>query len=93
MSDEKEPINISTQVKKEEFGGEADNLSEEDIKKDENIEDTYDISGLLLGGATGFGIGILISFNAIFAMEIGMFLGLIVGTRIKKKGNSKNKNV
>ncbi|MDR2812079.1 MAG: hypothetical protein LBB06_03120 [Endomicrobium sp.] len=50
-----------------------------------NIEKTYDIEELVIGGAIGFAVGILISFNAIFTMQIGMFLGLIVGTRKKKK--------
>ena len=85
MSDEKEPIETIQQVKREELGGKVDDLEEEDIKKSETIEETYDVSGLLIGGATGFIVGLVISFNVIFAMHIGMFLGLIVGTRIKKK--------
>jgi hypothetical protein len=32
------------------------------IKKEENIEKTYDIEGLLIGGAIGLAVGILISF-------------------------------
>ncbi|MDR1244032.1 MAG: hypothetical protein LBJ79_02455 [Endomicrobium sp.] len=55
------------------------------IKKEENIERTRDIEGLLIGGVVGLIVGIIISFNTIFAMQIGMFLGLIVGVRIKKK--------
>ncbi|MDR2818594.1 MAG: hypothetical protein LBB37_04060 [Endomicrobium sp.] len=78
MSEEKQHID-NPQIKKEEPGAE--------IKKENigNIEKTYDIEGLVIGGAIGLAVGILISFNAIFAMQIGMFLGLIIGTRKKKK--------
>ncbi|MDR3306842.1 MAG: hypothetical protein LBS61_04155 [Endomicrobium sp.] len=76
MDEEKQPIEKPPQIKKE---------SIDDIKKEETIEKTYDIEGLLIGGAIGLAIGIVISFNVIFAMEIGMFLGLIAGTRKKKK--------
>jgi hypothetical protein len=76
MSEEKQQID-NPQIKKEEAGAESE--------KEENIEKTYDTEGLLIGGAIGLAVGILISFNAIFAMEIGMFLGLIIGSRKKKK--------
>ncbi|MDR1474567.1 MAG: hypothetical protein LBS38_02625 [Endomicrobium sp.] len=85
MSEEKQHIEMPPQVEKEEAGAEIEKENIENIKKEETIEKTYDIEGLLIGGAVGLGIGILISFNAIFAMEIGMFLGLIFGTRKKKK--------
>ncbi|MCL2390090.1 MAG: hypothetical protein FWD54_02985 [Endomicrobia bacterium] len=50
----------------------------------EDIKKTYDVEGLLGGGAAGFVVGLIISFDAIFALQIGMFLGLIIGTRFKK---------
>ncbi|MDR2427561.1 MAG: hypothetical protein LBD19_01245 [Endomicrobium sp.] len=78
MSEEKQHID-NPQIKKEEPGAE---IEKENIG---NIEKTYDIEGLVIGGAIGLAVGILISFNAIFAMQIGMFLGLIIGTRKKKK--------
>jgi hypothetical protein len=84
MSEEKQQID-NPQIKKEEAGAEIEKESIGNIEKEENIEKTYDIEGLLIGGAIGLAVGILISFNAIFAMQIGMFLGLIIGTRKKKK--------
>ncbi|MDR3195686.1 MAG: hypothetical protein LBT58_02735 [Endomicrobium sp.] len=83
MSEEKQPIEMPPQIKKEEGGAEKESI--DNIKKEETIEKTYYIEGLLIGGAIGLAIGIAISFNVIFAIEIGMFLGLIVGTRKKKK--------
>jgi F0F1-type ATP synthase assembly protein I len=59
-------------------------LDIEKAKKNENIEQTYDVAGLLIGGSIGLLIGIFF-FNAIFAMQIGMFLGLVAGVRMKKK--------
>ena len=50
----------------------------------EDIKKTYDVEGLLGGGAAGLVVGIIVSFDAIFALQIGMFVGLIVGTRFKK---------
>lgn len=65
-------------------------MSEDDIKNQEQPSDgkknvqTYDIAGLLIGG----GVGILFSFTGVvdFLMSIiaGMFLGLLIGTFIKK---------
>jgi hypothetical protein len=90
VPDEKELIETIPQVKHKESGEEVDDIDEEEIKKSENIEETCDVSGLLIGGAAGLIVGLVISFNAIFAMQIGMFLGLIVGTRIKKKKKGDN---
>jgi hypothetical protein len=78
MAEDKE----QEQISQENNNGETDSGQ---IKKEENIERTRDIEGLLIGGVAGLIVGIIISFNAIFAMQIGMFLGLIVGVRIKKK--------
>ena len=89
MLDEKESIEITPQVKHKERVEEVDDLDEEEIKS-ENIEETYDVCRLLIGGAAGLIIGLVISFNAIFAMQIGMFLGLIAGMRIKKKKKGDN---
>jgi hypothetical protein len=50
----------------------------------ENADKTYDVEGLLAGGGAGLIVGLIVSFDVIFAIEIGMFAGLIVGTRIKK---------
>ncbi|MDR1695982.1 MAG: hypothetical protein LBR69_05075 [Endomicrobium sp.] len=62
---------------------------DEDLQeKKENIQNTYDVEGLLGGGLAGLVVGIIISFDAIFAMEIGMFVGLIIGTRFKKNNNN-----
>lgn len=65
-------------------------MIEDDKKNQEQPSDgkknvpTYDIAGLLIGG----GVGILFSFTGIvdFLMSIigGMFLGLLIGTFIKK---------
>lgn len=65
-------------------------MSEDDIKNQEEPGDgnkqvpTYDVAGLLIGG----GVGILFSFTGVmdFLMSIiaGMFLGLLIGTFIKK---------
>jgi hypothetical protein len=85
MLEEKNPIEMPPQIEKEEAGAEIEKENINNIEKEENIEKTYDIEGLLIGGAIGLGVGIIISFNAIFAMQIGMFLGLIIGTRKKKK--------
>ncbi|MCA6071719.1 MAG: hypothetical protein LE168_05070 [Endomicrobium sp.] len=85
MPDEKESIETISQVKHKGRGEEVDDIDEEEIKKSENIEETCDVLGLLIGGAAGLIAGLVISFNTIFAMQIGMFLGLIVSTRIKKK--------
>lgn len=50
----------------------------------ENIDKVYDVEGLLAGGAAGLFIGAVISFDILFAAEIGMFIGLIIGTKFKK---------
>ncbi len=50
----------------------------------ENIDKVYDLEGLLAGGAAGLFIGAVISFDILFAAEIGMFIGLIIGTKFKK---------
>lgn len=84
MLDEKKSIEIPPQIEKEEAGAEIKKESIDNIEEEEHIEKTYDIEGLLIGGAIGLAVGIIISFNVIFAMQIGMFLGLIVGTRKKK---------
>ncbi len=65
-------------------------MSEDDIKNQEQPDEekkqvpTYDVAGLLIGG----GVGILFSFTGLidFLMSIiaGMFLGLLIGTFIKK---------
>ena len=56
----------------------------DDNASKENIDKVYDIEGLLAGGAAGLVIGLLISFDTIFAMQLGMFSVLIIGTRFKK---------
>ncbi|MDR3111889.1 MAG: hypothetical protein LBU55_01785 [Elusimicrobiota bacterium] len=53
-------------------------------KENEKTERTYDVQGLLIGGAIGIVVGVLISFDVIFAMEIGMFVGLVFGVRKKR---------
>jgi hypothetical protein len=83
MFDEKKSIKIPPQIEKEEAGAEIEKENIDNIEE-EYIEKTYDVEGLLIGGAIGLAVGIIISFNAIFAMQIGMFLGLIIGTRKKK---------
>lgn len=62
-----------------------DDIKNQEQSKDEKqIPETYDVAGLLIGG----GVGILFSFTGItdFLMSIiaGMFLGLLIGTFIKK---------
>jgi hypothetical protein len=53
----------------------------------ENVDNVYDVEGLLAGGAAGLVVGILIKFETIFAIQIGMFAGLLIGTRFKKGKN------
>ncbi|MCL1971837.1 MAG: hypothetical protein FWG57_02460 [Endomicrobia bacterium] len=53
----------------------------------DNVDNVYDIEGLLAGGAAGLVVGILIKFETIFAIQIGMFVGLLIGTRFKKNKN------
>jgi hypothetical protein len=89
VPDEKELIETIPQVRHKERGEDVDDIDKEEIKKSENIEETCDVSGLLIGGAIGLIVGLVISFNAIFAMQIGMFLWLIVA-RIKKKKKCDN---
>jgi hypothetical protein len=74
-----------TRVENTDIDSEDKEVNIADVKKNEHIEKTYDVVGLLLGGAAGLAIGAIISFDIIFAIEIGMFLGLIVGTKLKKK--------
>ena len=50
----------------------------------DDIPKTYDVEGLIGGGIAGIVIGILVSFDALFAMVIGMFTGLVIGSRMKK---------
>lgn len=74
VSQQQEPNHQPTQP--------AQNGANDDFK--ENIDNVYDVEGLLAGGAAGAVVGILVSFDMIFAAEIGMFIGLIIGTRFKK---------
>lgn len=66
--------------------------AEDNSEFKENIEKVYDIEGLLAGGAAGLVVGIIISFDIIFAAQIGMFLGLIIGTRFKKNKDTDTEN-
>ncbi|MCL2145451.1 MAG: hypothetical protein FWH43_08190 [Endomicrobia bacterium] len=50
----------------------------------ENIDKVYDVEGLLAGGAAGLGVGLLLPYDTILITQIGMFLGLLIGTRMKK---------
>lgn len=67
-----------------------EDMPEVEIDRSADIDKTYDIEGFLGGGAAGLLVGIIVSFDAIFAMEIGMFVGLIVGTRFKKEKKAKD---
>jgi len=62
-----------------------DDIKNQEQQKDEKqIPETYDVSGMLIGG----GVGVLVSFTGItdllMCIVAGMFLGLLIGTYIKK---------
>jgi hypothetical protein len=63
------------------------------VKKIEKIEKTYDIEGLLIGGGVALLVSLLVSFDPIFGSEIGMFLGLLAGTRFKKDRSDEEENI
>ncbi|MCL2485538.1 MAG: hypothetical protein FWF00_04175 [Endomicrobia bacterium] len=63
------------------------NHKPEEPEPQEDIQNTYDVEGLIGGGAAGLIIGILISLDVVLTFICGMFIGLVVGTRIKKDKN------
>ena len=60
------------------------NSGEPPAENKENADNVYDVEGLLAGGAAGLVVGLLIPFETIFTIQIGMFVGLLIGTRFKK---------
>ena len=61
-----------------------DMKNQEQSKDEKKIVETYDVLGLFIGG----GVGLLFSFtgiiNFLMSLIIGMFLGLLIGTFVKK---------
>ncbi|MDR3071299.1 MAG: hypothetical protein LBU29_01675 [Endomicrobium sp.] len=55
------------------------------IKADEKMKHACNAEGLFVGGIIGLSIGVMFFFDILFSMELGMFLGLIVESRQKKK--------
>ncbi|GHT52523.1 hypothetical protein AGMMS49990_08930 [Endomicrobiia bacterium] len=84
MSEEKDKFQTSSQIKNKEPIAEIDGIGFDKVKKGK-IEHNYDVEGMFIGAVAGFIVGIIISFNIIFATEIGIFVGLAVGTMLKKQ--------
>ncbi|MFA7074432.1 MAG: hypothetical protein WC234_04505 [Endomicrobiaceae bacterium] len=53
-------------------------------KEEEQRQKTYDKEGLLIGGAVGILISLFGIMSFLMAVTVGMFLGLLTGTFIKK---------
>ncbi|GHT36487.1 hypothetical protein AGMMS49593_01440 [Endomicrobiia bacterium] len=90
MSEEKDKFQTPSQIKNKEPIAEIDGIGFDKIKKVKIERSNYDVEGMFIGAAAGFIVGIIISFNIIFATEIGIFVGLAVGTMLKKQKKNKN---
>lgn len=62
-----------------------ENLNLEEIEKKEEIQKTYDVAGLLIGAVFGIFIAIIGVTDILMGITVGMFIGLVIGTFIKKK--------
>lgn len=63
---------------------EKEPLQDETEKEEEQEQKTYDKEGLLIGGAVGILISLFGIMSFLMAVTVGMFLGLLTGTFIKK---------
>ncbi len=61
-------------------------MSDDEIKNQEpaNKPETYDVAGMLIGGGVGFLFGLTGVMDFLMSIIVGMFLGLVIGTFIKK---------
>ncbi|MDD2524656.1 MAG: hypothetical protein WCS83_03505 [Endomicrobiia bacterium] len=65
-------------------------MDNEDVKNEENQKDTtkeektYDKVGLLIGGVFGILLSLFGIIDFLMGITVGMFLGLLIGTFIKK---------
>ena len=62
-----------------------ENIEQEEIERKENKPQTYDVTGLLIGGVVGIIAAILGITDILMGIIAGMFFGLVIGTFIKKK--------
>lgn len=62
-----------------------ENLNLEEIEKKEEIQKSYDVAGLLIGAVFGIFIAIIGITDILMGITVGMFIGLVIGTFIKKK--------
>jgi hypothetical protein len=65
-----------------------ENLEQQNVEtteKEENAVKKYDIEGLIIGAFFGVILAIVGITDILMGIVVGMFLGLVTGTCIKKK--------
>jgi len=68
-----------------------ENIKNEEIREEENEDivseqKTYDVAGLFIGSLCGILIAVTGITNILMGITVGMFLGLVIGSYVKKKG-------
>ena len=62
-----------------------ENNQDINIENNENEEKTYDVAGLVIGAFAGLVISFTGIIDFLMGIILGMFIGLVTGTFIKKK--------
>ena len=56
----------------------------QDLENKEPEQKSYDVAGLIIGGVAGLFISFMGIINFLMGIILGMFVGLVIGTLIKK---------
>ncbi len=57
----------------------------ENLQSSQTQSQTYDVAGLIIGGIAGLVVSFFGIVNFLMGVILGMFIGLVAGTFIKKK--------